>query len=90
MKRPSTILLFTALLMFGCAPRATPELIDKGRELVSKVCVRCHSLSVVREHNDTRAGWYKVTTRMRGYGAQFSDEEQDAITAYLAETQPKK
>jgi hypothetical protein len=82
--------LFLSLFVIGCRPAATPELVSKGRDLVPSVCTRCHPLSKVHSHKDDRSGWYRLTDRMKTHGANFSNEEQDAITAYLAETQPKK
>jgi hypothetical protein len=90
LRRVTALLILLMLILFGCAPKATPELIAKGKALTPQVCTRCHPISKVRGHTDTRSGWYRVTDRMKGHGAQFSADEQDAITAYLAETQPAK
>ena len=49
-------------------------------------CDACHGLDVVRETEGTRAEWERIVNWMKTYGVELTDEEQEALVDYLAET----
>lgn len=74
----------------GCFfSKSSPNLVAEGKNLVPKLCVGCHPLETVKDHKDNKAGWFAVIDDMKSRGAQISSDEQEAMAAYLAETQPK-
>jgi len=57
-----------------------------GEELLEARCTRCHSLDRVKTASKTQAEWEATVERMRGKGAELTDEEADILSEYLAET----
>lgn len=82
-----TPLILFVLILPGCAPKTSPA---DAEALVENVCTRCHSIAVVKSHNDDKAGWRNVVKRMKEHGAQVDSADESAIVDYLTETQPKK
>lgn len=56
-----------------------------ARELVIHVCGQCHEPNRAAALRLTREGWEGVVQKMRGIGAQATDEEFAQITDYLSE-----
>ncbi len=74
------------------APPTTPPQEEQpppaghGAALLEERCTACHTLGRVTQAQKTREEWGQTVTRMVGKGAQLSEDEQNALTEYLAET----
>lgn len=55
-----------------------------GKDLVLKLCQDCHDLGMVTMDNRTREGWQKTVAKMGERGADGTDEQFEAIVAYLS------
>jgi competence protein ComEA len=55
-----------------------------GKEEVLKLCRDCHELDIVTMENRTKDGWKKTVAKMVDRGAEGTDEQFDAIIAYLS------
>jgi mono/diheme cytochrome c family protein len=69
-------------------PAATEEAtgVLNGPDLLEARCTRCHNLDRVQAAGRTQDGWKETVERMRGKGAQLTDEEAGILVDYLAET----
>jgi competence protein ComEA len=68
-------LLFTSLIQ---------DLPDgAGKKEVLALCRDCHDLDTVTVENRTRDGWKKTVAKMGERGAEGTDEQFDAVIAYL-------
>jgi hypothetical protein len=68
-------------LGFGWAvgrPAAQSNPLPPGRnvEIVTGRCVICHSLEVVAQQRQDRAGWEAIVDRMISYGAPIPPEDK--------------
>ena len=57
----------------------------KGKAVVQKLCVGCHSISVVSSKRATPAEWSTTVQQMVARGAEGTDEEIEIATRYLSE-----
>jgi hypothetical protein len=59
----------------------------QGRTVLTERCVRCHAADVVTRDtaSRTQADWAATVRRMRALGAIIPAEEEEILTAYLAE-----
>jgi Asp-tRNA(Asn)/Glu-tRNA(Gln) amidotransferase A subunit family amidase len=57
-----------------------------GEELLQARCTKCHSLDQVKTASKTQTEWEATVERMRGKGAELTDQEVDTLSEYLAET----
>jgi competence protein ComEA len=55
-----------------------------AKSTVERVCAACHDLGTAIGTRRTKAGWDTVIDAMASRGARASDQEFDAIVAYLA------
>jgi competence protein ComEA len=62
----------------------------EGRDVVMRVCSKCHDPSNAAEEDLDAAGWKDLVNQMAANGAQGSDADFDAITAYLTKAFPAK
>ena len=60
----------------------------EGREVIARVCSGCHALEAVTQQRLAPAYWTRIVDAMAGTGAQGSDAEFAAITAYLTKAFP--
>jgi cytochrome c5 len=67
----------------GQAPAVTA---DPAAALLSSVCSSCHNLLRVQNKKATEDEWAGTVERMKGKGAQLSDEETQSLIDYLAKT----
>ena len=79
-------LLVAPLLAFLQHPEAEllesmPE--DEGKELVTSLCVGCHSLGTVLSAGKVEEGWRETINNMISRGAQIFDDESEIIVNYL-------
>ncbi|NIN67245.1 MAG: hypothetical protein GTO63_21615 [Anaerolineae bacterium] len=65
---------------------STPPQLASGAELLKARCTRCHTLDRVMAASKTQAEWEATVARMRGKGAEVTDEEAQILIEYLAET----
>ena len=54
-----------------------------GKTETQKLCQDCHDLNTVTMDNRTADGWKKTVAKMVERGAEGTDEQFDAIIAYL-------
>ncbi len=54
-------------------------------ELLQERCTSCHGLGRVEGETHTEAEWDATVERMRGYGAELTDEEAQTLVEYLVE-----
>jgi hypothetical protein len=57
-----------------------------GPDLLEARCTVCHNLDRVQAASKTQAEWEATVERMRGNGAELTDEEAGILVDYLAET----
>jgi competence ComEA-like helix-hairpin-helix protein len=75
----------------GCAAAQTAEQDAKtlpestGREVTAKVCLDCHEASRFRKVRLDRGAWEHEVALMVDNGAKATDDEVEAIVAYLVE-----
>ena len=55
-----------------------------GRDIVIKNCTNCHTPDLIVQTRHTKAEWKSVIDAMINYGAQITDNDVEAIAAYLA------
>lgn len=77
-----------ALLAVGAGaaePVASPASAEDAgqRAVLQKVCGRCHSVEVVLDSAKSQTEWRDTIQTMVDRGAQATDDEFDAIVAYL-------
>jgi len=63
--------------------------VDPGVAIVARTCQSCHDMATVTEARHTAQEWTDVVERMRGNGAELSDQEARQAQAYLAKTYGK-
>jgi mono/diheme cytochrome c family protein len=94
-KSLKTALLFGALLACSApavvvaAPADSPPAADPGKAIVNRACQSCHDLGMVTEARHTSKEWAGVIERMRGNGADLTDEDAKQVQAYLAKVYGK-
>ncbi|HEV2690957.1 MAG TPA: helix-hairpin-helix domain-containing protein, partial [Bryobacteraceae bacterium] len=57
---------------------------QKGKEEFEKVCAKCHPAEQASSKRHSKAGWEHTIDDMVTKGAEATDEQFDAIIAYLA------
>jgi competence protein ComEA len=60
-----------------------------GRDLVMRVCAKCHTPDIAASQSLDRAGWKELVDQMASNGAQATDAEFDQIVAYLSKAFPQ-
>jgi mono/diheme cytochrome c family protein len=70
----------------GAAERAVVLKPGPGSDLVASRCASCHSLDYVLINSPFLSAqqWQASVTKMRSFGAPLTDEEAQAVVAYLA------
>jgi Photosynthetic reaction centre cytochrome C subunit len=84
----AALLAFAALVILAQAPDAAPVAIPTGPDavaanLVNTVCASCHTLDRVNNKKADRDGWTSTVTRMRGLGANLTDEQVPVVVEFL-------
>src|SRR6266850_6758885 len=93
---PSRLLLLGAALVVGvllgvvlgwAQPPGPIGPLPAGRhvELVAARCIICHSLELVAQQRQDRAGWQVIVDRMDTYGVPIPPEDKKVILDYLSE-----
>jgi competence protein ComEA len=70
------------LLLCASLLQDLPE--GPGKDTVLKVCQDCHALDTITMDNRTKDGWKKTVAKMGDRGAEGTNEEFEAIIAYLS------
>ncbi len=60
----------------------------EGRDAVASMCVPCHGILPAVALRKTAPGWSATVEDMRTKGAQGSDDQADAVKAYLSKFFP--
>jgi len=69
----------------GAAPASRgPDAV--AANLVNTVCASCHSLDRVNGKKADRDGWTTTVARMKGLGANLSDEQVPVVVEFLTRT----
>lgn len=76
------VLLLLGSILVACGGNGQPS----GQQLLQERCTGCHSLDQVRNSERTRAEWEDVVEWMLTYGVELTDQEQEILVDYLAET----
>ncbi len=88
---PSAALLVCGVLLgmgFGCATPPGPiGPLPAGWhvDIVAGRCIICHSLELVAQQRQSRAGWQIIVDRMDTYGVPIPPEDKKVIMDYLSE-----
>lgn len=59
---------------------------DPGAQILESGCTGCHDLNRVRSKSLTSAEWQGIVDRMKGRGADISDEDTSTLVDYLTKT----
>jgi hypothetical protein len=83
----AAFILFVALVILAQAPDGA-ALAFKGPDavaanLVNTVCASCHSLDRVKNKMADKEGWTTTVTRMKGAGANLTDEQVPVVVEFL-------
>lgn len=89
------LVCMSILTAVGCGPAATPEPtptpeVHKGKAIVAVRCIGCHEIGRVNNAKYDREGWQMTVDRMVLTGAQLTDEQNELVVDYLAQTFPKE
>jgi len=64
----------------------TPPLPEgPGRSVVEQSCLACHSGDVLRQQRLTERQWTASIAKMKGWGAELTEEESGRLLTYLTE-----
>ena len=78
----SVALLSLAQAPDGAAPASrAPDAV--AANLVNTVCASCHSLDRVNAKKADRDGWTTTVARMKGLGANLTDEQVPVVAEFL-------
>jgi hypothetical protein len=83
----AALLVFVALVVLAQAPDGAAPAF-KGPDavaanLVSTACAACHSLDRVKNKVADKDGWTATVTRMKGAGANLTDEQVPVVVEFL-------
>ncbi|HUO03338.1 MAG TPA: hypothetical protein VMU31_11200 [Rhizomicrobium sp.] len=62
----------------------------EGRDVTMRVCGKCHDAGIFANQDLDAEGWKQTVDQMANSGAQGSDADFAAISAYLAKAFPAK
>ena len=84
----AAFLVAVALVILAQAPDAAPVANFTGPDavaanLVNTVCASCHTLDRVNDKKADRDGWNTTVTRMKGLGANLTDEQVPVVAEFL-------
>ena len=82
MKQLFVFVLAPCLVVAALWAQELPE--GEGKTLVQNVCGSCHGLDIVVEQRGTKQQWQAIVESMVQRGATVTDEEINAMVAYLA------
>jgi len=90
--------LFLSFAAAGQTPSAAPSGMaggadlppGEGRDVTMRVCGKCHDAGIFATQDLDAEGWKQTVDQMASSGAQGSDADFAAITAYLTKAFPAK
>lgn len=65
--------------------RTQPLPDGAGRAVAEQSCTACHSAEVLQQQRLTERQWTASLTKMKGWGAELSEEEGSRLVSYLTE-----
>lgn len=68
-------------VIMAAAPAAAP--VDPARRLLDTACTTCHNLNRVQNKNLTQEDWMTIVDRMKGKGAELSEDDTMTLLGYL-------
>ena len=57
-----------------------------GKQLLDTICTTCHNLNRVQAKHVNLADWQTIVERMKGKGAELSDDDTSTLLDYLVKT----
>jgi glyoxylase-like metal-dependent hydrolase (beta-lactamase superfamily II) len=72
----------------SAAPAAAAA--DPARLILETACTSCHALNRVQSQKLSKAEWQGIVDKMKGRGAEVSDDDTIALVDYLAKTYAAK
>jgi mono/diheme cytochrome c family protein len=82
MKQSLVLVLASCFVVAALWAQELPE--GEGRTLVQNVCGSCHGLDIVVEQHASKEQWQGIVESMVQRGATVTDDDINAIVAYLA------
>lgn len=67
----------------GASAARLPE--GDGRAVAERACLSCHSGDVLRQQRLSERQWTAAMAKMRGWGAELTDDESARLVQYLAQ-----
>jgi glyoxylase-like metal-dependent hydrolase (beta-lactamase superfamily II) len=68
------------------AARAAAGPVEPGRQILNMTCTSCHNLNRVQSKNLPQTDWVTIIDRMKGKGAELSDDDTTTLLEYLVKT----
>jgi competence protein ComEA len=62
--------------------------LGDGRDVMIRVCSKCHDPELAADQQNDRAGWKDLVDQMASKGADATDAELEQIVDYLAKAFP--
>ena len=81
-RRHALAALAAVALTAGSLTIAAPAAAD-GKQILENACTACHNLARVQTQKLTQLEWKGIVERMKGRGADVSDEDTSALVDYL-------
>jgi cytochrome c5 len=57
--------------------------VEPGKQILDMTCTACHNLNRVSSKNLSREDWQVIVDRMKGKGAELSDDDTATLLDYL-------
>ena len=68
----------------AAAPGSAPK--PDGKQILETACTTCHTLARVSSLKLTKPEWVTMVDKMKGRGAELSEEDTSAVVEYLVKT----
>jgi cytochrome c5 len=79
------------VLLAAAAAHAQSNLpVGRGRDVVKRVCTRCHASDVFASQAHSKREWTDIVHEMQNAGAKATKSEVREIVDYLARTFPPR
>jgi mono/diheme cytochrome c family protein len=77
-----------AVLFFFAGPALCFGAADEGQKLLEQKCASCHGMKKATAKGRDEAKWRSTILRMKGNGADLSQQDIETLTAYMAKNYP--
>jgi glyoxylase-like metal-dependent hydrolase (beta-lactamase superfamily II) len=71
-------------VILAARPAAGP--VEPGRQILNMTCTSCHNLNRVQSKNLPQTDWVTIIDRMKGKGAELSDDDTTTLLEFLVKT----